>query len=875
MTIPPGKNLSGAADQNDLEADGFRREALGALRRTLSTHPDFAHVQDFINEFDGACVAHREKRAAGESRDEVMDEDEEGDFGRFTLKRVLGEGGFGVVFCAHDPQLGRNVAVKLPRGEIWSTAELYRRFMREGRAVAILNHPNIIPVYESGEILGVGYIVTAYCPGPTLAEWITSNTSKSCSPRIAADLVMQIARAVQHAHGFGVLHRDIKPANILLENRTDESNANQLVPLLTDFGLAKDLNDVSNVTMGNAQAGTPRYMAPEQLRDDGHAGVGIGTDIHALGLILYELLNGSPPFDDENPFVLARMIREQPPQPLRTVRPEIPRDLETICLKCLEKEPGRRYPTARELADDLQRFLRGDEVLARPLGFGARWIRRCRKHRGVTTLAASLFIATLIGLLGIVHQWRSANRYAAALEASLVQAEQGLVNTSWIVEEMNLWSSNTDPFFAGEGLQLQKYYERMLARPTPIRPSLAYEATMQSFHARVEELANHPQPAEKYFEQSIASWSALVRSAPTNLDYRQALAANLFSYGAHLRRHNQLDRPLAQPYEEQAIYKYLLELEPNHGIVAGDFIDYLVERGKSLSRVNQESSAREQFVLASGLSGHALAQFPTDSRFRWLWGKSKFYLACSTRRFGPKSLAIQQFTDCNITFNELITQGNESHDCLLLRAEASRLQAACMRDEGDTEKAITMFVTAVHCLTQLEQKGADRAQILNLQMSATMNLAELYEKLGRHKHAIASWEQFCEYAGKAFLQRTAAKAYAEKLPKVLLELARLDVEQGREKNAIGRLILATRVSAYLDPPRNAHADQRLVWAQCLALRGEISQKSGDLDDSLMHHRAAIGVLDIPVADPKAQKLIREQAERHKNAVTQLQNARGS
>jgi serine/threonine protein kinase len=875
MTIPPGNTPSGADDQNNLEADRLRREALAALRRNLSAHPDFAHIQDFINEFDGECVAQRAKLAVGEKRDEASHDDEEGDFGRFTLQRLLGEGGFGVVFCAHDPQLGRNVAVKLPRVEIWSTAELYRRFMREGRAVAILNHPNIIPVYESGEILGVGYIVTAYCSGRTLAEWITLDASNPCSPRVAADLVMQIARAVQHAHDYGVLHRDIKPANILLENRMDEAGVKQLVPLLTDFGLAKDLNDVSNVTMGDAQAGTPRYMAPEQLRDDGHASVGISTDIYGLGVVLYELLAGAPPFDDENQLVLARKIRDEAALPLRNCRPDVPRDLETICFKCLEKEPARRYLSARELADDLKRFLDGDEVTARPLSFASRWGRRCRKHRLVTTLCALLSVATLAGLGGVVYQWRSANLYAAAVEASLIQAEQGLVNMSWIVEEMNRWSSNTDPFYAGNGERLRRYYERMLSRPAPLRPSLAYEATMQSFHARVAELDNRPDEAESYFEQSIHSWVELVHLEPDDNDYRQALAANLFSYGAHLRRHNKMDRPLAQPYEEKVLYDYLLKLAPDNGSIVGDFTSYLMERGKALSMLGQPRAAHAQFRLANGLLGHALTAFPQDERFRWLWGQSKFCLACSTRRVGSKRDAIEQFTDSNIIFEEMMAQQKAPPECLLYRAEASRLQAACMRDAGDQDLAVTMYETAFHFLTVLQDRDERSPALSNLFASTTMNLAELYEKQGKPDHARLNWQRFCEFCGAAVQQRSAADAYAERLPRVLLNLAKHDVEEGREGDAVGRLILASQVAAYLSPLRDADATLRLDWAECLALRADIAVRLGKTDEAIVHHRAAIDVLDIPVSDSKAQTLIREQVEQHKNLISQLQTARES
>ncbi|MBX3412185.1 MAG: serine/threonine protein kinase [Pirellulales bacterium] len=869
MTINPTQSDNRSSDGHEVNNAQHHARASSSHGSRLSRHPELAHLQDFIDAFDAVLHA----SSVTTERADAQKTNQGDFFGRFALDRMLGSGGFGTVFLAFDPMLGRQVALKLPRVEVWQSQELHDRFLREGRAAAGLDHPNILPVYESGELAGLGFIVSAYCAGPTLGQWMEQEQPPR-SPKLAARLVMQLARGVHHAHERGVLHRDIKPSNVLLEPCADSRAADSFMPRLTDFGLAKQLNEVSVDTAPGIQAGTPRYMAPEQLASDGKRDIGVFTDVYALGVVLYEVLADKPPFDDANPFALARAIQEDEPTSIRSVRPDIPRDLETICLKCLEKDKTRRYGTARELADDLERFLDGHEVTARPLGFGTRFLRRCRQHRLVTALVSLLVVGSIVGLGSIFHQWRSANRYAAAVEASLIQAEQGLVNMSWVIEEMHLWTMSGDPFFTGNSDQLRSYYERMLARPAPLRPSLAYEATMQSFHARVAELANHPEEARRHFRESIDSWVELIRREPTNQDYRQALAANLFSYGAHLRRHNELDNPLAQPYEYLVLYRYLLGMEPAQGSIIADFAGYLLERGKALSRAGETPAAHEQFHLAVVLVVNARGKFPRDERFTWIHAVSSFYLACSSRQLGLKSQAIQHFTGCNNLLDEMAPQRGENAEWLFYRAEASRLQAACMRDSGNTDEAISMFETALHFFERMKNEEGESQRALNLLASTSLNLAELYKQKNKPEYGILNYERFCDYAGQAILRRSVAKRYAERLPKVLLELARNDLANGRDEDANRRLIFACEALAYIDPPRDAHAAPRLVWAECLGLRAELAKNQGRIDEALNLHRSALEVLDIDFRDLSRRQRVQEQVEHHRAAIQAINAAAG-
>jgi WD40 repeat protein len=337
--------------------------------------------------------------------------------GRFRLVRELGRGGFGRVFLADDPQLGRQVALKVPHPETL-TPELRERFRREARAASGLDHPNLVPVYETGEVGPVCFIVSPYCPGPTLAQWLRGRTEPVPFADAAAH-VATLAEAVQHAHGRGVVHRDLKPGNVLLsfsrdpEGSTSDvlpsgSRLNEAVARITDFGLAKILHGdgPDGSTRSRVVVGTPSYMAPEQARGQSRD-VGPACDIYALGAILYELLVGRPPFQGESDLEALLQVQSDEPVPPARLRPRTPRDLQTVCLKCLRKEPDRRYQSAGALADDLRRFLAGVPIHARaagPVERLRRWCRRSPMLATATGLAVSALAAVVALAFSLAYQ---------------------------------------------------------------------------------------------------------------------------------------------------------------------------------------------------------------------------------------------------------------------------------------------------------------------------------------------------------------------------------------------------------------------------------------------------------------------------------------
>ncbi|HEX8200247.1 MAG TPA: serine/threonine-protein kinase [Isosphaeraceae bacterium] len=307
-----------------------------------------------------------------------------GAFGKYQLLGEIGRGGMGVVYRARQRDLDRDVAIKMILASHLASAEQVARFYAEARAAARVEHPHIVGIHEVGQIAGQHYFAMEYVAGQSLAKRLHQGP---LPPEAAARCVWEVALAVEHLHAQGIVHRDLKPSNILLDGAG--------LPYVTDFGLAKMLTGDGDLTRTGSIIGTPSYMSPEQAAGI-TAEIGPRSDVYALGAILYELLTGRPPFSEANPLeTLVQVLEGEPPRPGQ-LRPRLPRELEWICLRCLEKSPADRYPSAAALAADLGRFLHGEPVEARRTGL---WDRTRRWARREPALVSRLGTMGIVGAI--------------------------------------------------------------------------------------------------------------------------------------------------------------------------------------------------------------------------------------------------------------------------------------------------------------------------------------------------------------------------------------------------------------------------------------------------------------------------------------------
>ena len=387
-------------------------------------------------------------------------------FGDYELLEEIARGGMGVVYKARQISLNRIVALKMILAGQLASEDDVKRFHTEAEAAANLDHPGIVPIYEVGQHEGQHYFSMGFVEGSSLAAKIADGPLNAGE---AAQLVKAVAEAVQYAHDKGVIHRDLKPANVLLQKdeggrrKAEESSSSSsfiphpssFLPRITDFGLAKKVGGEDHLTTSGQVLGTPSYMPPEQAAGKVDE-VGPASDVYALGEILYALLTGRPPFQAANPLDTLMQVLERDPVPPRTLNPRIRRDLETIALRCLEKDPRRRYASAQELADELERFLNGEPILARPIGAAHRAWRWCKRRPMVAGLGAALIILLLFlgvaGPLVAVRQTRLAARESEARKTA--QESQRQTRRHLYVSDMVVIQQFWDEANVGKVLEL-------------------------------------------------------------------------------------------------------------------------------------------------------------------------------------------------------------------------------------------------------------------------------------------------------------------------------------------------------------------------------------------------------------------------------------
>lgn len=435
-------------------------------------------------------------------------------FGDYELIEQLGRGGMGIVYKARQVRLNRLVALKMISAGEFASPMLIQRFHREAEAAANLHHPNVIPIYETGEHQGQHFFSMQLVDGVGLDRHIgrtgfsrgLAETDARSATRTRQETIARIlgkvARAVDYAHQHGVLHRDIKPSNIILDSRGE--------PLLTDFGVAKVLgHDASNLTASGAIMGTPSYMAPEQAAGDSKR-ITVAADVYSLGAILYAMLTGSPPFRAETPVETLRQVVEQEPKHPSTLREGIDSDLATIAMKCLEKEPRRRYASASALAEDLERWIRRESILAQPIGPAGRAFRWCRREPVLAALAGGIvvcLVAITVGALVAYHREQvkrqdldlAYGRLRLATEQSISVTEQAIKDQ---LDDLDtFWTNSNDVAVKIPAERLANLTARLPKREGVRIPFGAYT------HTKPSDMFTRFAPVLSYLETNVTAVS--------------------------------------------------------------------------------------------------------------------------------------------------------------------------------------------------------------------------------------------------------------------------------------------------------------------------------------------------------------------------------
>jgi tetratricopeptide (TPR) repeat protein len=585
----------------------------------------------------------------------------------YELLEELGQGGVGVVYKARQLGLGRLVAVKLLKCGTGSSPADLGRFRAEARAAARLHHPNIVSVLEAGpddpEEKTPPYIVQEYVEGPTLAECLAGGPLR---PQAAAELVEALARAAAVAHSRGIVHRDLKPGNILLSRWQDDRAevAGLGVPKVTDFGLAKWLNDSQGLSLTGEVIGTPAYMAPEQAF--ANKDVGPAADVYALGVILYESLAGHRPFQHPEQAALLNLIRFAEPRPLKQAAPHVPRDLATITHKCLEKEPARRYGSAADLAEDLRRFLDGRPIKARPVGRVERCGRWCRRKPAL----ASLILLALVSFFAVLSQWLRAEAGEAlaverlrSAEAARQDAEDSHAQTLRLVGEVVVFVQRIPQQAPDQGLPLD-----MLRK---------VEAQVQT----------------------------LLRKRPTDLELLDLLSLTCLEQGQRHAAHKQTDQAVQAYRRAGQASQRILGLQPTGWRNQLLFLGQLLRRGSAHEGTGDPEAALASIRQAAKLSARLAQQPPRDAELRFSLATLCLHAGISLRRVGAPAESPGQIAVARQLFEGLVRESPGDPRYLVQLSITWYHLGHARRVLGQHDEALAAYRQAV----QAQRSAFDRA----------------------------------------------------------------------------------------------------------------------------------------------------------------------
>ncbi len=741
--------------------------------------------------------------------------------GRFRLLRKLGAGGYGVVFLAHDPNLKRQVALKVPRPEVLMTGDLRRRFLREAEAAASLDHPHIVPVYEAGSAGPICYIVAAFCDGLPLNLWLEQRGG-SATPRLAARLIAALADAVQHAHERSVLHRDIKPGNILMERvETETDDAIVTGVRLTDFGLARIGDEASDQTVSAAILGTPAYMAPEQAAGQRER-IGMATDVYALGATLYHLLTGRPPIVGATQLeTLSAISAVDPIEPMR-LQTEVPRDLNAICVKCLEKSPERRYATADALQADLQRFLAGEAVLARPVGSIQRTAKWCRRNPRLAGLSATACLAVLVALATAAIGWWSTSQALDTAEQRYQETKEAIDTYFVAVSENQLLSAPGLKPLRQELLSTAlSYYQGFLQQNRDDPLLLDDLRAAQVRVGQIQEELGAVTEARAAFEDALRLVNQRLAAKPSE-------PSTLLKKGMILRKLALLDRNSGQGAaamsridEAIGIHRGLIDAafqvaknEEQLGLLLSNQASVMQQQGKVVD-------AEQVYQESEDIFQRLATQFPQTARWRFLAAQSRGNRSIMQRFQGQIPASRKLLEETVTIYRQLTAEYPEdiSYQMNLGKALANLSTYSSM--SGDFERSLEVLDEATDAFDRL---ASIHPQVINyqaLRSSTRKEAGMLLTELRRYSEAELLFAESLEIVENILVTNPQDRRNRGLRNQICLQLGRTYFRQGNAEAALPYLDKA--ISDYEDAEQFNRRDLQDMaeLAACLKQKANI------------------------------------------------------
>lgn len=675
-----------------------------------------------------------------------------GELGRFRQYRVirrLGRGGMGIVYLARQERPARVIALKVLAGAPVTAGQRLARFRTETDLLGALKHANIVQVYEAGEHAGLPYYTMEYLEGGSLAQRLAESP---LAPRDAATLVKTIAEAIQLAHDRHIVHRDLKPSNVLL--------AADGAPKVSDFGLAKYLEagDQGNghETETGAILGTPGYMAPEQSAG---GDVGPWIDIYALGAILYETLTGRPPFKGATLLDTLQQARSEDPVPPGRLQRGLPRDLQAVCLKCLEKNPQRRYATAGDLAADLGRFLGGEPTRARPLGVlgrSVKWARRRPALAGLTALGLLAAVAATAGI--IVHNrqlYREVQRAAASEARAERQEERTAVNyaaarnaLNRILDQLKASSSADIPRLKELRRKVLEetlaFYETAVGDESELQPAMLYDlAVAYRRISQIQWMLADWRAARRNGQKSLRLSEKLVALDPQNADYEDCLATDCIAVASFMME----SRPVPEAERIRLfrkaidIYEQLRQRQPENPVWRQSLATAYHDLAGVSYDAQRFAEARSLYTTAINIRRSAIEQRPEEATYRVALAEDELSLGLAEAHLRHAGAAEQAYREADRLLKELI-RANPHDDAYLGALGALWVnRAALSAGQGDIRRCLSLLGEGIERLEPvLAREPSDqvmRERLINLYGTR----AEALESLRRFGEAIPDWDR--------------------------------------------------------------------------------------------------------------------------------------